>query len=134
MAESDTIEKKKKMPLTYTDEAIAKALIKRHGLQYLAANDLGMSGGHMSERINSSEYLTNVRDNARQVRIDAAEHSLTEMVEAKELGAVCFTLKTIGKSRGYSETSDNAVDKDTVKAFTDLMKLFADKQSTETLE
>jgi hypothetical protein len=128
MAETETTKSKKKMPLTFTDEAIAKALIRRRGLQYLAANDLGISGGHMSERINSSEYLTSVRDNARQVRIDDAEQSLTELVSSKELGAVCFTLKTIGKSRGYTETSDNAVDKDTLKHFVDLMKLVTEKQ------
>ena len=121
--------KRKVQPKIYPDEAIAQALKNRHGLQYLAAIDLGMSGSTMSERINSSEYLTSIRDNCRQVRIDAAEHSLTEMVNQKELGAVCFTLKTIGKSRGYTETGENSVDKETIKAFRDMMQLISGKQS-----
>ena len=40
-------------------------------------------------------------DNARGLLVDEAEAALAKLVEAGDMTAVVFTLKTIGKGRGY---------------------------------
>jgi hypothetical protein len=115
----------------FTDEEIAKALTKHKGLQYLASDDLGISYGHMSARISASEYLQQVRADAREKRIDMAEKSLTDMVEMQELGAVIYTLKTLGKSRGYIESIEQTVDKETINAFLSTMKMISEAQNKD---
>ena len=57
-------------------------------------------------RIEDSEYLQAIVDEAREVRLDTAERQLHEAVDRGEAWAVCFTLKTLGKSRGYTEKSE----------------------------
>lgn len=87
-----------------TDEDIAQALIKTKGLQYLAARMLDCSGGLVSERIAASDYLKEKRREGQEIRLDEAEKALGEIVLDKDLGGICFTLKTRGKERGYAET------------------------------
>ena len=91
--------------MTYTDERIAKALLEAQGLQYIAADMLGINYRHMSERINKSEYLKEIRSFAKEKRLDEAEKNLQELVKEKNSTSILFTLKTIGKSRGYEETT-----------------------------
>lgn len=105
----------------YTDEQIAKALIANRGLQYLAADALGMNYSHLSVRIGESEYLKNIKVQCVQKRLDVAEKGLSELTEEKELGAICFFLKTIGKSRGYVESNHITVDPQTLKQHQQLM-------------
>jgi hypothetical protein len=89
--------------IQHSEDDIAKVLQKFKGLQYLSAEFLGICQSTLSERISGSPYLTKVRDDCVQKRIDIAELNLAELNEEKNLGAICFLLKTKGKSRGYSE-------------------------------
>lgn len=41
---------------------------------------------------------------ARDQTLDLAETKLRELINDKNLGAICFYLKTQGKSRGFIET------------------------------
>lgn len=91
----------KKKPTTI--EEIKSALIKYKGLQYLAADALGIDGGTLSERIKKNPELQELRDSLMEKRLDVAEHNLAELTENHDLGAICFLLKTKGKSRGYTE-------------------------------
>ena len=50
-----------------------------------------------------SDYI---KDAARQSIIDDAEDGLREGVEAGNMTAIIFTLKTIGKERGYIERTE----------------------------
>lgn len=50
-----------------------------------------------------SDYI---KDAARQSMIDGAEDGLREGVEAGNMTAIIFTLKTIGKERGYIERTE----------------------------
>jgi hypothetical protein len=113
----------------YSDELIAQALIATKGLQYLAAEKIGMSSQHLSERIQASEYLQQAREHAVQRRIDVAELNLSALTEEKELGAITFMLKTKGKERGYSETQQMTVDPQAQAGMLALMTQFADAQS-----
>jgi hypothetical protein len=112
-----------------SDEIIAAALKATKGLQYLAAERIPMSATHLSERIKASEYLQDVRDQCQGRRLDIAELNLAELTEEKELGAICFLLKTRGKDRGYSETQQMIVDPQAQAGMLALMAQFADAQS-----
>ena len=112
-----------------SDEVIAAALKATKGLQYLAAERIGMSSTNLSERISASEYLQEVREHSIQKRIDVAELNLSELTEEKELGAITFMLKTKGKERGYSETQQMTVDPQAQAGMLALMTQFADAQS-----
>ena len=57
-------------------------------------------------RIEDSDYLQMILDESREIRLDTAERQLHEAVDRGEAWAVCFTLKTLGKSRGYTEKSE----------------------------
>jgi hypothetical protein len=50
--------------------------------------------------------LRQVVEDARQSIVDAAENALLAAVVEKQGWAVCFALKTLGKSRGYVEQMD----------------------------
>jgi hypothetical protein len=125
----------KKRSDAWTDEVIAEALRKSRGLQYLAAESIGMDAGNMSKRIADSPYLQKARDEARERRIDVAERSLAELTEEKNLGSVCFLLKTLGKTRGYVETTEINVSPEIFKNHAALMEQMAEfQESRKTLE
>lgn len=104
------------------DEEIAEALMATQGLQYRAALKLGCSPSRLSERITMSPYLQGVRMDARQLRIDAAENGLFEAVDMKDLTAILFTLKTIGKDRGYGQDTVTLTADDPIKALMNSIK------------
>lgn len=111
-----------------TDEELAIAIKATHGLQYLAAEAAGITKGCMSQRLKKSAFLRQVRDEARQTRIDNAELKLTTKVDKEDLGAICFTLKTIGKDRGYTESSTFQFPQEAMQAFEKVMKAVGSTQ------
>ena len=64
---------------------------------------MGITGGAISKRIKASPYLQEVVAECVERRIDEAEKTMGELVKDKCFAAACFTLKTKGKSRGYTE-------------------------------
>lgn len=88
------------------DVEIGEALKKTKGLMFMAGELCGISGQTVSERVKKSPYLQQIVDEGREKRLDKAEFNLAEMTEEKELGAICFLLKTLGKSRGYVENKE----------------------------
>jgi hypothetical protein len=111
-----------------SDVEIAQALIRNHGLQYLAAQEIGMDYTWLSTRIKQSEYLQQIRECCIQLRIDKAEQQLMNMVESGNFNAVALTLRTLGRSRGYVESNITAHPADVLKAFDATMQLWAGKQ------
>lgn len=89
-----------------TDRAVAKALHDTHGNISAAARALGVARHTISDRIQKDPALAQYVIDARESRVDRAEDALGSAVDAKEGWAVCFTLKTLGKSRGYIERSE----------------------------
>lgn len=128
--------KKKPKPLkrridAVPDELIGKALKANLGLQYLAAGALGMADGTISDRIKESPYLQMIVQECREARIDAAERNLSKLVDNNNLGAVCFLLKTLGKNRGYIETSQQlSIPKEYEEQFHALMGQFKKSQDS----
>ena len=109
----------KKKPLSVED--VKKTLIECRGYQYLTAERLGVSGACISQIINKNPELKVVRDELMEIRIDKAEIALeSRMLEGKDITAIIFFLKTIGKKRGYCQemlTEDNL---SAIKSFMDM--------------
>jgi hypothetical protein len=86
------------------DEKIAEALRANAGRLYHAGDQVGISGATIHARINRSPYLQAIRDECMQKRLDSYEKTLDRLAhDENNLGAVCFALKTLGRSRGYIE-------------------------------
>jgi hypothetical protein len=90
----------------YSDRKIIGALAASGGMVYLAAKSLGCDPGTIYKRAKENCEIQNAIDNARGEMIDAAETALKVAVLNREAWAVCFTLKTIGKERGYTERNE----------------------------
>lgn len=96
------------------EERIAAAFIKCKGMQKLAAELLGVASSTLTDRVSLSPYLQQIRRECLERRLDMAELKLAKKVEEDEdLGAICFTLKTIGKHRGYTENPSASIEETT---------------------
>ena len=90
----------------YTAAQVIHALDINKGMVYLAAKSLGCS--HVTVYNYAKRYPTVQRaiDANRGYVIDVAELKLYDAILAGEHWAVAFTLKTIGKHRGYVERQE----------------------------
>lgn len=82
------------------------AIEKSMGNVSAAAKILGCSRQTVHSRINTVPRIKEAHEEFRQKAIDNAESALQSAVLNGEAWAVCFTLKTIGKSRGYVERQE----------------------------
>jgi hypothetical protein len=91
--------------------AVAEALRKTHGNYRLAAMRLRCSRMGLYRVVAKNPDLQEIIQQERDGVVDVAESKLGEAVERGEAWAIMFTLKTIGKYRGYSERSERVVKK-----------------------
>ena len=87
----------------YKTAEIVEALKATGGLVYMAARKLGCDPSAINKRAKASPEIQSAIDNARGDMLDMAEHELKKAVRGGDMTAVIFTLKTIGKHRGYVE-------------------------------
>lgn len=87
----------------YKNAEIIEALKATGGLVYMAARKLGCDPSTIHIRAKASPEIREAIDNARGDMLDMAEHELKKAVRGGDMTAVIFTLKTIGKHRGYVE-------------------------------
>lgn len=87
----------------YKNDEIIEALKATGGMVYMAARKLGCDPSAISKRARVSPEIREAIENARGDLLDMAETALKMAVKDREAWAVCFTLKTIGKHRGYVE-------------------------------
>lgn len=95
--------KEKVRSLRYKTPQILEALKATGGLVYMAARKLGCDPSTINKRAKSSPEIQAAIDNARGDMLDMAEHELKKAVRGGDMTAIIFTLKTIGKGRGYVE-------------------------------
>ena len=95
--------KKKATHRHYKTAEIVEALKATGGLVYMAARKLGCDPSAINKRAKASPEIQSAIDNARGDMLDMAEHELKKAVRGGDMTAVIFTLKTIGKHRGYVE-------------------------------
>lgn len=89
-----------------SQKALEKALKATLGNISLAARNLGLERSGVCARIAKSPDLQRVVNDARESLVDNAESALHRAVTTGEGWAVCFTLKTQGKARGYVERQE----------------------------
>lgn len=87
----------------YKTAEIVEALRATGGMVYMAARKLGCDPSTINTRARTSPEIQAAIDNARGDMLDMAEHELKKAVRGGDMTAVIFTLKTIGKHRGYVE-------------------------------
>ena len=106
---------KKSMPVkkkTVTDAAIIKALEKCGGIKAHAAKLLKLTRAGISYRIKKSKALTEALQDIEARNLDIAESELMKKIKDGNLTAIIFFLKCKGKSRGYVERQELAVEAD----------------------
>ena len=87
----------------YGDAQILKAVIAARGRTNMAALKLGCTTKTIWDAKNRNPEIAQAIKDQREIFIDQAEDALQDAVKDREPWAVCFTLKTIGRERGYVE-------------------------------
>lgn len=90
------------MPRLRKTDIIA-ALRANKGMIASAARALRCSYQALYKRLKTDPQLQQVREEAREEILDLAESKLIEKIESGNLVAIMFVLKTLGRSRGYTE-------------------------------
>ena len=98
--------KPKKPGQRLTDAQIAEKLTAHFGNVSHSARQLGVDRQALHRRIAKSAQLQEVVKQARETMVDDAESALHAKVIEGEGWAVCFTLKCLGKDRGYVEKAE----------------------------
>jgi len=90
----------------YTSDKMIKAIREKHGNLSAAARYLGCSRNTIARYIENYPTVKAVYDEERETLIDFAENQLFQQVKDGNITAIIFTLKTIGKHRGYVERQE----------------------------
>ena len=90
----------------FTANQIINALREKHGNLSAAARYLGCDRHTISRYISLYPSVKSVADEERETLIDFAENQLFKQVQDGNITAIIFTLKTIGKHRGYVERQE----------------------------
>jgi hypothetical protein len=91
----------------YTPEQLISALQHTKGRVYRAAAVLRCSPQTVRNYMARYPEVQAAVDQARGLRVDAAEDQLDRAVGLGEPWAIVLTLKTLGKDRGYSERTEH---------------------------
>lgn len=87
-----------------TEEEVTDALRTNKGLIYRTAQSLGISYATMHNYLyNRYPALQEVVKEAKGLLVDKATAKLEDRIEAGEMAAIIWTLKTLGKDRGWVE-------------------------------
>lgn len=95
--------------LCFTDENLIEVLRENGGLVKFAARRFGCTDRTIYNRIKDNPEIKIAIKEARNRFIDEAENVLQKAVQKGSLPAVFFTLKTIGRHRGYVERRETRV-------------------------
>lgn len=91
----------------FKPEKVIEALKATRGMVALAAEKLECDRNTIYNYIEQYPEIREVVDAQRDKVIDIAELKLEEAVRNGQPWAIAFTLKTIGKKRGYTEKEDD---------------------------
>jgi transcriptional regulator with GAF, ATPase, and Fis domain len=97
---------KKERRKKYTNAEIKNALIKTNGYITLAARMLGCEPKTIYRRLDKTEALRQTLKDIREQELDITEQKLHQAILNGEPWAITLKLKTLGKSRGYTERTE----------------------------
>lgn len=95
-------------PRKYKAAEVIDALIAAKGIVTKAAERLGCTDITVHNYIKRFDSVREARDRAREQTIDLAESKLFLAIENGDQRAIEFYLRTVGKSRGYTERVEHA--------------------------
>jgi hypothetical protein len=84
-------------------EEVARTLRETNGLVALAARKLGVSRKAILQYVDSNPEVREALEQARELSLDVAEGKLMTAVNQGDPWAVQFTLKTLGRKRGFGD-------------------------------
>lgn len=87
----------------HTAEQVIEAVRKNKGILTLVARDLRVTRQTVHNYVNRFPTIAKAVEDERNSLLDMAEGKLFEQVQKGNMTAIIFTLKTLGKSRGYIE-------------------------------
>jgi hypothetical protein len=90
----------------YTAQQVIEALKETRGMVYLSARRLQCNPQTIMNYCKKFPSVEQAKIDARGELLDVAEVKLWQAVQRDEPWAICFCLKTIGRSRGYGERLD----------------------------
>ncbi len=90
-------------PRRFTVAQVVEALNTSQGMVYLAARMLGCCPNTVYNYAERHAKVKEAIHTKQGERLDMAEVALLKAVTKGEAWAVCFTLKTLGKKRGFIE-------------------------------
>jgi hypothetical protein len=101
----------------YSNKQIIEALTITKGLIYAAAVKVGCTPQTIYNRAKRYQIIQDTIETGRGQVLDVAEAKLFEAIHNGEAWAIAFTLKTLGKNRGYVErTQQQAVTQNDIDA------------------
>jgi hypothetical protein len=87
----------------YKQEIVIEAIRRANGMVYVAAQKLGCSPQTIYNYAKRHPAIQTAIEDQRGILLDTAELALLKAITKGEGWAVCFALKTLGKSRGFVE-------------------------------
>lgn len=97
------------MTARISTERMIEALKRSHGNMKLAAEMLGCSRETIRKRSAKVQRVMDVINEEREAIIDVAESALYTKILEGDMRAIEFTLRTIGKHRGYVERQEREI-------------------------
>lgn len=91
----------------FTPAQMIEALNATRGMKTLAAKRLGCDYKTVCRYIDLYENVAQAEKDARENMLDAVELKLYDRCMKDDITAIIFTLKTIGRQRGYVEKQIN---------------------------
>jgi hypothetical protein len=116
----------------FTKEQVISALVETKGMVHNAADLLGCHHQTVYNYRDKYPEIKQAIEHERGKFLDLAETKLFDAVQRGEAWAIPFTLKTIGKERGYVEKQDINLSFD--KMSTEELIKFITNQQQETKE
>jgi hypothetical protein len=89
--------------LDQAGERVLSSLVKFIGRMGLAAKELGVKKGQLADYLKRRPQLEAALQDRYEYLSDHAEYTLHELIDAQEPWAIKYVLKTLGRSRGYSD-------------------------------
>lgn len=92
--------------MALTVKQVEQAIKQKDGNITEVAEAFGVARSTIYRKIKKHESLKVVLEDARESLVDLAEGQLRREVRKGNITAIIFTLKTLGKSRGYVERQE----------------------------
>lgn len=93
-----------------SEDVLEQLIIENRGNLSAVARQCQLTRGAIGNRVEKSDRLKAACKAARDEVLDAIEDKLFERAKEGETTEMIFTLKTIGKERGYVERSEVKTD------------------------